>query len=182
MDAWTFTRRCRRGDSLRDFSEAAHKPARVLGIFFTRLPDLLSVPTHAGKTILLLEDEPALMKLLAHALGSYDVIAATTADEALRLFAERGRHADLLIADVTLPTGSGLRVAFFLRSEIQNLPVILTSGYPVSSWSKTDTVDLQRLGSTSVAFLQKPFQPRELTRLVEKLLGTPTAEDAKAHG
>ena len=182
MDAWICTRRCRRGDRRRDFSEGAHRPAGVQGIFFTGLPDLLSVPTHAGKTILLLEDEPALMKLLAHALGAYDVIEATTADEALRLFAERGRHVDLLIADVTLPTGSGLRVAFFLRSEIQNLPVILTSGYPVSSWSKTDTVDLQRLGSTSVAFLQKPFQPRELTRLVEKLLGTPTAEDAKAHG
>jgi DNA-binding response OmpR family regulator len=140
------------------------------------------VPTHAGKTILLLEDEPALMKLLARALGAYDLIEATTADEALRLFAERGRHADLLIADVTLPTGSGLRVAFFLRTEIRDLPVILTSGYPVSNWSKTDTVDLQRLGSASVAFLQKPFQAQELSRLVEKLLGTSTAEDAKAHG
>ena len=182
MDAWTFTRRCRRGDKLQDFSEGAYRSAGIQGIFLTRLPDLLSVPTHAGKTILLLEDEPALMKLLAHALGAYDVIEATTADEALRQFAERGRHIDLLIADVTLPAGSGLRVAFFLRSEFQNLPVILTSGYPVSNWSTNDTIDLQRLGSTSVAFLQKPFQAQELSRLVERLLGTSTAEDAKAHG
>ena len=122
------------------------------------------------------------MGLLRHTLSQYHVVEATTADEALRLFAERGRHVDLLIADVTLPTGSGLRVAFFLRTEIRYLPVILTSGYPVSSWSRTDTLDLHRLGSTSVAFLEKPFQAEELLRLVKQLLGTSAAEDAGAHG
>jgi len=146
------------------------------------LPALVTVPTHAGKTILLLEDEPALLKLLAHALSSYHVIEATTADEALRLFAERGRHVDLLIADVSLPTGSGLRVAFFLRSEIQNLPVILTSGYPLDNWSASDTADLQRLGSSSVEIIQKPFPARALLNLVEKLLETASSEGARASG
>jgi two-component system cell cycle sensor histidine kinase/response regulator CckA len=140
------------------------------------------VTTQGGKTILLLEDEPALMKFLGHALSSYNLIEATTADEALRLFAERGRHVDLLIADVTLPAGSGLRVAFFLRSEIKNLPVILTSGYPVSNWSETDLADLQRLGSTAVAFLQKPFQSPELLELVQRLLGTSQSGNARAQG
>jgi DNA-binding response OmpR family regulator len=140
------------------------------------------VKTRVDKTILLLEDEPALMKLLRHALSQYDLVEATTADQALGLFAERGRHIDLLIADVTLPTGSGLRVAFFLRSEIRNLPVILTSGYPVSNWSDTDSVDLKRLDSSSVAFIQKPFQARELLGLVQKLLGTSPAESASASG
>ena len=64
-----------------------------------------------------------------------NLIEAAAADEALRLFADRGHHVDLLVADVTLPIDSGLRVAFFLRSADRNLPVILTSGYPVSSWS-----------------------------------------------
>ena len=138
--------------------------------------------TDSGKIILLLEDEPALMKLLGHALASYKLIQATTADQALYLFGERRRNVDLLIADVTLPVGSGLRVASALRSEIPKLPVILTSGYPVSSWSVRDTVDLQRLGSDSVAFLQKPFQGQELLRLVQKMLGISQGEDAKAHG
>jgi two-component system cell cycle sensor histidine kinase/response regulator CckA len=145
-------------------------------------PGLISVTTHARKKVLVLEDEPALMKLLRYALSQYDLIEATTADEAIHLFGERRRNVDLLISDVTLPVGSGLRVASLLRSEIRNLPVILTSGYPVSSWSVRDTVDLQRLGSNSVAFIQKPFQARELLRLVEKLLGVSPAEDAKAHG
>jgi DNA-binding response OmpR family regulator len=74
------------------------------------------------------------MRLLKHALSRYNLIDATAADEALRLFADRGHHVDLLIADATLPTDSGLRVAFLLRTAVRNLPVILTSGYPVSSW------------------------------------------------
>ena len=91
--------------------------------------------THADKTVLVLEDKPAIMKLLKQALSRYNLIEATATDEALRPFADRGHHVDLLIADVTLPTDSGLRVAFFLRTAVRNLPVILTSGYPVISWS-----------------------------------------------
>jgi DNA-binding response OmpR family regulator len=148
----------------------------------TGVPALFSVTPDAGKTILLLEDEPALMKLLKHALRSYNLIEATTADEALRLFAERGRQVDLLIADVTLPTSSGLRVAFFLRSEIHSLPVILTSGYPVSNWSANDTADLQRLGSRAVEIILKPFAPRSLLDLVDNLLGASPPETVTASG
>jgi CheY-like chemotaxis protein len=140
------------------------------------------VTTRARKTILLLEDEPGLMRLLSHTLSSYDVIEAATADEALRLFAERGHQVDLLIADVTLPNDSGLRVAFLLRTEIANLPVILTSGYPLTSWNVKDTVDLQRLGPSAVAFLQKPFPSQELLQLVRQLLGTEVSGGATASG
>jgi CheY-like chemotaxis protein len=140
------------------------------------------VTTCDHKTILLLEDEPGLMKLLSHTLSSYDVIEAPTADEALRLFAERGHQVDLLIADVTLPNDSGLRVAFFLRNEIPNLPVILTSGYPLSNWNAKDAIDLQRLGPNGVAFLQKPFPSPELLHLVRQLLGTQSSEGARASG
>jgi DNA-binding NtrC family response regulator len=144
------------------------------------VPALIIVKTHVDKTVLVLEDEPALMRLLRLTLNQYNVIEATTAEQALRLFAESGRRIDLLLADVTLPTSSGLRVAFFLRSEIRNLPVILTSGYPVSSWTVRDAVDMQRLGSTAVAFIQKPFQAQELLDLVQKLLGTAPSEGARA--
>ena len=137
------------------------------------LPALLSVPTHAGKTILLLEDEPALMKLLAHALSPYHVIEATTADEALRLFAERGRHVDLLIADVYAASRLGIARGLLSPLRNSNLPVILTSGYPVSSWSDTDTVDLAAAWLNIRGVPPKTFSGSRTMRLVEKLLGTP---------
>ena len=83
------------------------------------------------KTLLVLEDNPALMMFLRLTLEPYDLIEASTAEQALRLFAERGRQVDLLIADLHLPKSSGIQVAMILRSEIPNLPV-LRRGYPGS--------------------------------------------------
>jgi CheY-like chemotaxis protein len=63
------------------------------------------------KTLLVLEDEPVLMVLLRHLLKPYNLI------EAARLFAFLTRMAAasiLLLADVTLPAGSGIQVALLL--------------------------------------------------------------------
>ena len=130
------------------------------------------------KTLLVLEEEPAQMKFLRHALVQHNLLEAGTAEQALRLFADNGRHVDLLLADVILPKGSGSRVAFLLRSEIPGLPVILTSGHPLSDWTARASVDLHRIGKRSVKFIQKPFQAQALSSLVHELLGTlPGAEN-----
>ena len=131
------------------------------------------------KTLLVLDDQLALLKLLAALLGKqYDVIEATTAEQALRLFTEHGRHVDLLVADVTLPISSGIQVALLLRSEVPDLPVILTSGYPVDSWCTRDSADLKRLGPLSVTIMQKPFQADELSNSVSELIGSVASEAA----
>jgi len=121
------------------------------------------------KTLLILEDEAPVLKLLWHMLKQYDLIEATSAEEALRAFDEHGTQIDLLVADVTLPAGSGIRVALRMRAQIASLPVILTSGYPVVDWSPRDTADLEELGSESVAILQKPFLARDLLSAVSRL-------------
>lgn len=85
--------------------------------------------------ILVLEDEPIVMNFVRRILTEYNVIEATTAEQALQLSIGYGRQLDLLIADVTLPTSSGIHVALLLRSKIPTLPVILASGYPVNDWN-----------------------------------------------
>jgi DNA-binding response OmpR family regulator len=130
--------------------------------------------------LLILEDESILMKLLRHMLKQHNLLEASSADEALNLFADRDGPIDLLVADVTLPTSSGIKVALLLRSQIPGLPVILTSGYPVNGWSDRDSADLRRLGSTSVAILQKPFLSKVLSHTVSELLtGSPQAATAR---
>ena len=131
------------------------------------------------KSLLLLEDEPALMVLLRHMLKQYSLIEAATAEQALRLFNDHGRRIDLLLADVLLPASSGIQVALLLRSELPKLPVILTSGYPVSAWAKRDTADLERLGSSSVAILQKPFQGQVLPNTIREMIGIIPFEAAR---
>ena len=89
----------------------------------------------------------------------------------LGLFAEHGRQVDLLITHLTLPTSSGIQVALLFRSTTPDLPVILTTGYPISAWSDRDSADVELLGSRSVAVLPKPFQVQTLWKAVRQLLG-----------
>ena len=130
------------------------------------------------KAILVLEDEPSLMKLLRHTLKDYRMIEATTAEEALMLFIDHDYLIDLLVADLTLPRKSGAQVAVHFRSKIPDLPVILTSGYPVSGWKERDSADLRRLGQP-VAVLQKPFTGHQLLDAIGDLTGCPPDWKAK---
>src|SRR5260370_40412013 len=114
------------------------------------------VPFAATKALLVLEDNPSVLMILRLMLEQYNVIEASTAEQALRLFTDVDRKIDLLVADVTLPTSSGIQVALLLRSEVPDLPVILTSGYPVSAWNDRASAGLQRLGSDSGAIPHKP--------------------------
>jgi CheY-like chemotaxis protein len=132
-----------------------------------------------AKTILLLEDESALMRLLCLILKNYSLVKATTAEQALGLFADYGHKLDLLVNDMTLPVSSGAEVALHIRSEIPQLPVILTSGYPVGAWSNRDFDSLEKLGLRSVVFLQKPIQVQVLLNTVRELIGSPLAEITK---
>jgi CheY-like chemotaxis protein len=123
------------------------------------------------KTILVLDDESVLRNLLVSVLGKhYTVIEAATAGQALRLFNAHSRQVDLLLADVTLPKSSGIQVALTLRTAIPSLPVLLTSGYPVGSWSIQNAADLERLGSRSLRIFQKPFQGRDIFNAICELL------------
>jgi two-component system cell cycle sensor histidine kinase/response regulator CckA len=124
------------------------------------------------QTVLVLEDESIVMKVMRQILGQYSVVEATTAEEALMLFIDHNQEIDLLIADLTLPRMSGLQVALRLRTRLPSLPVIVTSGYPVCSWRARDGADLERLGPTRVTVLEKPFRAEGLLEAVHALIGT----------
>ncbi len=123
------------------------------------------------KTILVLEDEPILLNLLRLILrrSGYTVLEAADAEEALWKFHHNNRFLDLMIADVNLPSSSGIQVALVLRAELPDLRVILTSGYPATTWNPRDSADLWRLGPDSVRVLQKPFRPMTLLNTVREL-------------
>jgi two-component system cell cycle sensor histidine kinase/response regulator CckA len=104
-------------------------------------------------------------------LKRYSVVEASTAEEAIGKFADHDIGIELLIADVTLPVSSGVQVALRLRQENPSLPVILTSGYPVSSWSARDASDFHQLQPDSMIVLHKPFNAPSLLNSVSELMG-----------
>jgi CheY-like chemotaxis protein len=130
------------------------------------------------KTVLVLKGRPPLIKSMRLVLNQYRLIEANTAEEALLLFIEHDQQIDLIVASVTLPKSSGIYVALLLRSKIPDLPVILTSKYPMGVWSEQNSADLKRLGSQSVVILHPPFQDELLSEVVCELLGAGAAEKA----
>lgn len=125
------------------------------------------------KTILVLDDEPYLVRLMSRVLRHYTVREAATVGEAERRIHEVKLDIQLLIADITLPDGSGTDVALLCRHENPALPVILTSGYPVSCWPTHDVANFEKLQSGSLTILSKPFQASTLLDRVRDLIGEP---------
>jgi PAS domain S-box-containing protein len=128
----------------------------------------LSVSSNRGyETILVVEDEDSLRTLVTRILGGlgYTVVTAATAAEALEILGESERAFDLLLTDVVLPGGmQGSDLARRLLSSRPELPVLYMSGY-----TRDAIVHAGRLDE-GVNYLEKPFTPETLARMVRTVL------------
>ena len=90
---------------------------------------------------------------------------AASGFEALRLLPRESY--DLVIADINMPDINGLELIHFMRhsSKHADVPVLVIS----TQASATDQERVSKLGGNQ--FLAKPFEPEDLIRVVEELLG-----------
>ena len=81
------------------------------------------------KTILLVDDDTAILTVLARALGreGYRVERAETVPEATRRLAQS--PVDLVVTDVTMPSGNGLDGLMEWHRLYPELPVIVMSAH-----------------------------------------------------
>ncbi|HEV3073888.1 MAG TPA: response regulator, partial [Thermoanaerobaculia bacterium] len=126
--------------------------------------------------ILLVEDRDSLRRLLARALADdgYEVAAASTGGDAVRLLGER--PFDLVLTDLKLPDGSGLEVLAASRQSQPRVPVVVLTGYG----SIGAAVEAMKLGAHD--FLEKPLELPDLARLVAKAIGGEGAEGGDGGG
>lgn len=120
----------------------------------------------AGETVLLVEDDPALLTLTRNTLESLDyfVLTATDGIEAHRVATEWGEPLDLIVSDIVLPNMGGLQMAERLRAANPGTPVVFVSGHPARG-------ELQSFELPPGAlFLQKPFKPADLARMARRAL------------
>jgi PAS domain S-box-containing protein len=118
------------------------------------------------ETILIAEDEPSLRELVVNLLSrcGYKVLGAESGVAALKLWQEHQGEIQLLLTDMVMPGGlTGFNLAEKLRAEKPQLRVIYTSGY------STEIRKAARLGA-GAKFLQKPYSPSVLARLVRDSL------------
>src|SRR5690348_9669082 len=90
-------------------------------------------------TILVLEYEPMLLALFKSVLSpDFRVLTANSRAEALEQFRTYGSEIDILSADVALPDGSGIQVAWESSLRFDNLRMIITSAYSPMMWDQAD--------------------------------------------
>lgn len=115
-------------------------------------------------TILILDDDANVREVERRYLeaSGYDVLQATTGQDALRLI-ESGETVDLLVADLAMPEMSGEDLVSRLRPSRPWLKVLYVTG-------RIDRLMDERPLSTTEAFLEKPFTRLQLAEAVSVLL------------
>ncbi|HEY3857498.1 MAG TPA: ATP-binding protein [Verrucomicrobiae bacterium] len=116
-----------------------------------------------GETILVVEDEAPLLKLIQHILEShgYKVLGCSNGKSALEAWALLGKKIDLLLTDMILPDGmAGSELAQTLQASKPGLRVVYTSGYDTEKLGKDMNL------KEGFNFVQKPFHARKLAETV----------------
>jgi PAS domain S-box-containing protein len=122
------------------------------------------VERNSTEGVLLAEDEETIRSLVGEVLtrSGYKVFAAPNGEEAIRLLAKHVGEIDLLLTDVVMPGMGGPDLARAAARLSPNLRVLYTSGYA----SEPD----EAFEDPDVAFIGKPFSPKELVSKVRDVL------------
>jgi len=113
--------------------------------------------------ILLVDDEPVILAMLAFALESEgcSILTAGSGAEAISIFRTYGSTIDLMITDVVMPEMGGPRLAAELLTEDPGLPVLFVSG-------SCEAIPFAT--SPQFGFLAKPFALKDLVAEARSLM------------
>jgi CheY-like chemotaxis protein len=120
-----------------------------------------------GETILIVEDEPLVVKLSSNILEklNYIVLTAETPRQAIQIALTCNEKIHLLITDVIMPEMNGKELAARLNEIIPGLKCLYISGYT------SNVITHHSILEDGVNFLAKPFSMQELASKVNKVLG-----------
>lgn len=118
------------------------------------------------KTILNVEDEPTLRKLVRHLFRNSPIriIEASNGEEAVSM--AQAERPDLILMDIQLPRLSGYEATRTIKAdpELAHIPIIAVTGFALQGEEE------KSLSAGCDAYIPKPYQPLELKALVESHL------------
>lgn len=117
------------------------------------------------KSVLLVEDDPPLRKLVSGYLKLLDLEVFEAPDGRKAMEALKERPFELIVLDLMLPESSGYDVLEFLRSSgITQTPVLMMSARSLPE----DRAQAEELGAR--LYLIKPFTRADFTKAVRSVL------------
>jgi len=117
-------------------------------------------------TVLVVDDDPVIQRLLQVNFEMEDYIVLTAGDGVEGLEMARAEHPDIVLLDIMMPKMNGLEVCAALKGDdaTKAIPIILLS-------AKAQAADLQAGQDTGADdYVTKPFDPLELLDKVSGIL------------
>jgi len=131
-------------------------------------PQADGAPQGKGEGILLVEDDPGVLRFLAWALrdSGYVVFETRNAEQAQQIFAEERQRIQLVLSDVLLPGQTGIDLVDALIAEKPELKALLCSGYI------GEQAHAEAIRSRGLQLMHKPFMIPELLQSVQQALNS----------
>jgi two-component system cell cycle sensor histidine kinase/response regulator CckA len=127
----------------------------------------------AGRTILVVEDEPQIQKLVRFVLAreGFMVLEASNGAEALTVASGHPGTIDLVLSDATMPEMNGPEMVVHLRQARPDVPVIYMSGFTGATLGPA-------IVETGDDYIKKPMTPGQLMERVRAVLAGHSARRA----
>jgi PAS domain S-box-containing protein len=129
----------------------------------------LAQPVLKGhQTILLVEDEPSILKLCKLILerNGYNVLAFGSSADSIKAAESYNGTIDLLMTDVMMPEMNGSELTKKLLETRPGLKVLFVSGYTA------DVITHNMILDSGINFIQKPFNPKSLLTTIYNIFNS----------
>ncbi len=126
--------------------------------------NLTQVNTKGNETILIVDDEPALLELNCQILESqgYNIICAENASLALEILSNK--TIDLLLTDIIMPKMNGFELAAIVQQKYSSMKIQLMSGFAEDDHSNIISENLYK------NIIYKPVNSQKLLKQIRRLL------------
>ncbi|MCE0482833.1 MAG: PAS domain S-box protein [Methylacidiphilales bacterium] len=144
-------------------------PAESIAVESSSPPAESPLP-RGTETILLVEDDPALLGMAGQLLRrlGYDVLSASNGTEALKVAKQQEeKRIHLLFTDVIMPQTNGKDLAELIQVFQPGIKVLFTSAFTENAIVHQGALD------PGVNLLHKPYTPSDLSRRIREMLGSP---------
>lgn len=134
----------------------------------TKLPIKKNLIKGNAETVLLVEDEPALLKMTRMMLKrlGYQVIEAGNPLKAIEIAEKLDGGIDLLITDIVMPGMDGNELAIRIKKLFPDVMTLFISGYTANIITHNDIL------ADTTSFLPKPFSINDLSQTIHNMLSS----------